>query len=248
MARLIPVALAAALGLASLVFYLDPTIDLTVAQAFYEGQNRFIAQTPVGETLRKLLYWIPTFVLVASVVLWGARRLGWSRWRAPSGRGVLIMLISFALGPGVLVNTILKDHSHRPRPYQTINYGGEDAFRPFYAFDGDCTRNCSFVSGEGAASAWTLGPALLTPPNIRVAAVLAALVYAASAGLLRMAFGGHYLSDTIFAILFTWTVLWLTWVILPRQQAGRWVARDVATGMSKAGARKGKPNSVRTSR
>ena len=76
-----------------------------------------------------------------------------------------------------------------------MEFGGPWRFRPLETFDGECRRNCSFVSGEVATAAWTLAPALLAPPPFRVLAVGAALGFTAATALLRMSFGGHYLSD-----------------------------------------------------
>ena len=121
------------------------------------------------------------------------------------------MGLSLALGPGLLVNTMLKDHSHRPRPAQVQQFGGLEAFRPFYRFDGACLRNCSFVSGEGSTAFWTVAPALLVPLAYRAPAVAAALLFGAMTGLLRMAFGGHFLSDTVFGALLTWLVILACW-------------------------------------
>ena len=215
--RAVPIILGAALALTALVFYVAPDLDLAAASLFYRGRNTFAGQTQLGELARRLVYWVPTLLLLVFAGLFAARRFGRVVPFAPSGRGVLFLALTFALGPGLLVNTVLKDHSHRPRPYQTLNFGGEDAFRPFYTFDGDCQRNCSFVSGEGAAAAWTLAPALLVPLPVRAAAVAASLVFAVAVGLLRMAFGGHYLSDTAFALLLIWSFV----VAMRRAMLGR---------------------------
>ena len=128
--------------------------------------------------------------------------------RLGTERAALVMLVaSLALGPGLLVNVALKDHWHRPRPVQVIEFGGADPFRPYDRLDGSCVRNCSFVSGEGASAFWTVAPALLLPPPWHAVALGGALCFAAAAGGLRMAFGGHFLSDTVFAALFTWLVV-----------------------------------------
>ena len=105
----------------------------------------------------------------------------------------------------------LKDHWHRPRPVQVTEFGGPQPFRPVGWPGGTCERNCSFVSGEGASSFWSVAPALMVPPAWRAAALAAALAYAAATGLLRMAFGGHFLSDTLLAALFTWLVVAAVW-------------------------------------
>jgi lipid A 4'-phosphatase len=48
-----------------------------------------------------------------------------------------------------------------------------------------------------------VAPASLTPPPISLAAIAAAFGFGAAAGLLRIAAGGHYLSDVVFAALIT---------------------------------------------
>ncbi len=206
--------------LTAIVFGLFPDLDLAAAALFYLGNGRFAGVTPLGEALRRVFFVVPFLVLAGTAVLYGLRRAAMRRgtrpgW-APSGRGLTVMVASLALGPGLLVNVGLKDHWHRPRPVQVTAFGGPDAFRPFDARDGQCRRNCSFVSGEGSSSFWTVAPALLAPPPWRALALGAALLFAAATGLLRMAFGGHFLSDTLFAALFTWLVIAATWTLVFR--------------------------------
>lgn len=196
-----PLLLTFAATLAALaLFALFPDLDLAAAALFYHGG--FMERAPALKALRQVFYLAPFVVLLAALALWFAGRRGWTRPRV-SGAAALWLVATMALGPGVFVNLVLKDHSHRPRPIQTTAFGGPSEFRPVGRFDGACARNCSFVSGEASASAWTLAPALLTPPPLRAAAVAASLVFAVATGVLRMAFGGHFLSDVILAILFT---------------------------------------------
>ena len=204
---------ALALGSTALVvavFALDPGLDLAAAGLFYEGGGHFAAVTPAGEALRRLFYLAPFGLLLGAVALYVLRRRG-TRAPAPTGRALLVLALSLALGPGLLVNVALKDHWHRPRPVQVREFGGRQAFRPLGPPGGDCARNCSFVSGEGASSFWSVAPALMVAPPFRAAALATALVYAAATGLLRMGFGGHFLSDTLLAALFTWLAVAAAW-------------------------------------
>ncbi len=203
-----------------LVFAADPGLDLSAARVFYEGDGRFAGPGALGNGLRRLFYAVPFVLLGGAALLHAARRLG-ARVPAPTGRALATLALSLALGPGLLVNVVLKDHWHRPRPVQVAEFGGSDAFRPLGWPGGDCARNCSFVSGEGSSAFWSVAPALMAPPAWRAAALAAALVYAAATGLLRMAFGGHFLSDTLLAALFTWLVVAATWrVVLGRRDPG----------------------------
>ena len=192
------------------LFALWPDLDLDVARKFFDA-GHFIGRTRAAEILRSVFYDAPYVILGLLLLAYGARRLGEKRggktWRGPDGRAILYLLASLALGPGLLVNGVLKENSHRPRPEQTVEFGGPWRFRPFDKFDGECRRNCSFVSGEVATSAWTLAPALLAPPPFRAPAVGAALAFTAATGALRMSFGGHYLSDALLAALLTFLIV-----------------------------------------
>jgi membrane-associated phospholipid phosphatase len=187
------------------IFALWPQIDLGIASLFYES-GRFIGRGPTGEHWRRFFYDAPYFLLAAFLLTALARLFGRVE-RGPSARATVFLLASLALGPGLLVNGVLKEVSHRPRPEQTEGFGGPWAFQPYESFAGQCVSNCSFVSGETATAAWTLAPALLAPPPARLYAVAAALIVTAATAALRMSFGGHYLSDVTFAALFTFIIV-----------------------------------------
>lgn len=197
-------AVAALLALVLVAVALDPQLDLDAARRFYVGTAHFVGDTPAGIVVRYVAWTLPFavyFTLLFAAL--GARR-GWLAPRfAPCGRSLLFLTLAFALGPGLLVHATLKEMSHRPRPYATTDFGGQDAFRPFTHFDGACRHNCSFPSGETAAATWMLAPASLVPPPWRALAIAGALVFAAATGLLRMAFGAHFLSDVSGAALIT---------------------------------------------
>ena len=212
-----------AMALAALVFIVWPGLDLSAAGLFALGDGHFTGDTPAGRTVRRAFETVPFMILIGYVALYALRRFGGVRIWAPNGAGLIAMAASLALGPGLLVNTVLKDHSHRPRPAQVDQFGGADIFRPFYRFDGACQRNCSFVSGEGSTAFWTIAPALLVPPAYRLPALAAAMLFGSLSGALRMAFGGHFLSDTVFGALLTWLVILACWrlaALLPGDPPG----------------------------
>ena len=196
------------LALALVVFAAWPGLDLTVARWFYLGDGHFSGRTGLGNFARAIGYAVPFILLAPPAFLWVAEKLGLRTHFHVSGRAVAFLILTMALGPGLLVNLILKDHAHRPRPVQVQDFNGPLEFRPFYRTDGGCNINCSFVSGESSAAFWTLAPAMLAPPPVRAAAVAAAVIFGVAVSVLRMAFGGHFLSDVIFAALFTLLVIW----------------------------------------
>jgi membrane-associated phospholipid phosphatase len=201
-----------------LIFALFPQIDLTIARLFYLGEGHFVGENELVDVLRRIGYFTPASVLILSLVTWGLAKWKKNLTPAPSGRAVLFLCLSMALGPGLLVNLILKDHWHRPRPVQVVEFQGEMEFRPWYRLDGQCQVNCSFVSGETSSAFWMLAPALITPGPWQGPAMVGALVFGALVGLLRMALGGHFLSDVLLAATLTsLVVLTLYRLLYPRR-------------------------------
>ncbi len=184
------------MALTLIIFAVWPGLDLVVSHLFYDGGG-FIGDDRLARFGRDFFRVTPFVVLALYAALWLARRRGAVvRW-APSGRAMIFLIATIAIGPGLIVNLGLKDHWHRPRPIQTQEFNGPSAFMPWYDDDGACRKNCSFVSGEAATGFWMVAPASVLPSPWQGPAILAAFAFGIGAGLLRMAFGGHYLSDVL---------------------------------------------------
>lgn len=173
-----------------------------------EACGRFpVADLVAARMLRDALQMLPiaaalcvALLLVARRVC-GVRALGYSTYRAG-----IDALVSLALGPGLLVNVILKDHWGRPRPVQTEIFGGSFPFVPAGEISTFCSRNCSFVSGEASAAFWLICLVPMVPVPYRRAALVCVLGLAITTSALRLAFGAHYLSDVVLAGFLTLTV------------------------------------------
>jgi membrane-associated PAP2 superfamily phosphatase len=133
-----------------------------------------------------------------------------------SGRAALFLISTMLLGPGLMVNVALKDHWGRPRPIDIAQYGGNQHFVAWWDPRGDCPANCSFVSGDVATAAWTVAPAALAPPQWRLVAYGAAFAFTAAMAAMRITAGGHFLTDTVFAGVFTFLLVWLVHGLLYR--------------------------------
>ena len=205
------------------VYAIYPQLDLVVARQFFdESTRRFPASASTTlEFLRNMamviawLFAAPAIVALAAKTIWPQKPL------LISGRKMVFILVTIVLSAGVLTNVIFKQHWGRPRPAATADFSGTWAFKPWWDSSGACPRNCSFFSGEAATAFWTYAPASLAPPTIRPLAYAAATVFGLATGGLRMAFGGHYLSDVIVAGLVAFFVVWLTHGLLFRWRATR---------------------------
>jgi lipid A 4'-phosphatase len=188
------------------VFAIWPELDLAGARYFYHDGG-FFGRNSFERFGRDFFRITPFVVLAAYAALWLAKRLGVAlRW-APSGRAMIFLIATMAIGPGLIVNLGLKDHWHRPRPVQTQDFNGPSPFMPWYDDNGACKENCSFVSGEAATGFWMVAPASVLPPPWRTPATVAAFAFGFGASLLRLAFGGHYLSDVLLGGLVTLIVI-----------------------------------------
>jgi membrane-associated PAP2 superfamily phosphatase len=198
-------ALVAGLVVVGIVFAVWPDLDLAVTGLFYH--QVFIGDSPIERLVRDFFRVTPFLVLIASTALYFARRFGFAvRW-APDGRSAFFLAASFTIGTGLIVNLGMKDHLHRPRPVHVTEFGGQDEFRPWYRFDGACPKKCGFASGEASSAFWMIAPALLAPPPFRAPAIASAVAFGVVASALRIAFGGHFLSDVLFGGLISLIVV-----------------------------------------
>jgi membrane-associated phospholipid phosphatase len=230
-------------GLTGIVFAIDPRLDLQVTSLFYDGiGHRFpAAADPHAVWLRGKSTWIFTAfaVCVAAAVL--ARAALPSRLFPVSTRAVVFLALTLVLGPGLLVNGLLKEHWSRPRPGEVVEFGGTLPFVPWWDPRGRCEQNCSFVSGETSGATWSVAPALLLPGGARIIALAAAGLFTAVVSGLRLAFGGHFASDVLFAVLLTLAVIWAVYGLVFRVDWGRVATGPLAPLLKRVSARSGPP-------
>jgi lipid A 4'-phosphatase len=188
-------------GLAVLVFTLFPQIDLWVSGLFYRSDTGFfLADWAPVRLLRGAVPLITIAVLVFGAACLVARLLGRSSLVGCNFRVAIYLVVSLAVGPGLVANTILKDHWGRARPSQVTQFGGNRDFTAALVPATQCERNCSFVAGDPALGFYLVSFAFLVPtPRRRRLAEAAALGVGAVLGFVRIAQGGHFFSDVVFA-------------------------------------------------
>jgi lipid A 4'-phosphatase len=215
-----------ALGLAvvaGLVFALYPELDLAVARPFYDDAARDFSLRlhPTLAWLRHEAMWVIRVLIAPAMVALVVKLVFPFTRMLMSARAALFLVVTLALGPGLLVNGILKEHWPRSRPLDVSQFGGSERFVPWWDPRGECKENCSFVAGEGAGAFWTLAPAALAPPAWRALAYAAAISFGAAVGALRITFGGHFLSDVVFAGILMFLVIWTVHGAIYRWRATR---------------------------
>jgi lipid A 4'-phosphatase len=202
--------------LLSLGFYLYPAIDLTVAHWFYNSANAshqfLLSNMPAIDLLRKIIIdaiWVINAGLLAILL---AKVIKPNCLQRIKAKTAVYILICFVVAPSLIVNVTLKDHWGRPRPSQISEFAGDKQFQPVWVMSRQCDHNCAFVCGDSAAVfalfAWV--------PLLRRKILAATVVSLAglAVGVIRMAAGGHFLSDVILSGLIVYTVEWAIYLAL----------------------------------
>jgi len=230
----------------ALVFGIFPELDLKLAALFYDSEtasfplreNWLARVARDGATSIAWAFVAPAIIAVIAKLIRPERRL------LVPGRAAVFLIVTMILSAGVLTNFSFKAFWGRPRPVAVTEFGGTNHFVAWWNPRGDCPRNCSFFSGEGATAFWTLAPAALAPPQWRLPAYGAAIVFGSVTSLMRMAFGGHFFTDVAFAALASFIAIWLFHGVIYRWQCSafsdeaveRWLsARSLARRRKAAG-------------
>lgn len=204
-----------ALAAVFLFFLMFPAVDIAVSRLFFAvGACNDAAQCggfPAAEStgfakLRSVLYAmpfvVPVAILLVKTLVFIKQKI--SPWRdAPVTTAIIASLF---LGPGLLVNGLLKEHIPRSRPRDVSLFGGDFPFVPVGQLHGMCNENCSFVSGEAAIAPLMVLSVLLFPKSWQKPALLILLPVSLLMAFLRVIVGAHYVSDAMLGYGLTFLV------------------------------------------
>ncbi len=142
---------------------------------------------------------IPALIFAAAIiVLYLAVRLG--KARREYARSCLVVILTVALGPGLLVNGILKPYWGRPRPADITAMGGKQEYHNVWTpagAQGGKSFPCGHCSmGFSLASGVAFYP---FHPVLSACALVGGIAYGALLGATRMVQGGHFPTDVLWA-------------------------------------------------
>ncbi len=238
-------------GVATIPF-LTPALDLKLLSLFYHpGAER--AWPHEFDSFWRFLYtfgpWpaLLTALTALGVLVAALSKPALARWR----RHAALIFLTMALGPGLFVNTLFKDHWGRPRPRQVTELGGTMTYQCFYE-KGIAGRGKSFPCGHSSMGYYFVVFYFLARRRHRglaIAALAGTALYGTLIGVARMAAGAHFASDVLWSAFFPCVIAWgLYYFVLripqaednPEQGAGSailksrwlvWIAPPLAVAM-----------------
>ncbi len=113
----------------------------------------------------------------------------------------LFIVLFMILGPGLVINTVFKDHWGRPRPFDIVNFGGPEQFRHPWE-KGQSEQGKSFPSGHASVGFSLFSLFFILRKGSHKWAtffLFLGLFYGMLMGLGRMIQGGHFITDVLWA-------------------------------------------------
>jgi len=180
--------------------------DITMARLFYQPGAGF----PIGKLQPwKFLYDFGVYpaytmgTIALLIVIAGYFRASLISIR----RQALFIAILLIIGPGILVNSIFKDHWGRPRPVHVDIFGGNLSFHQPW-LPGPASRNASFPAGHPSAAFYMSAPYfVMREKKQRRKALLwlwGGILYGVVMGIARVIQGGHFVTDVIWSAGFVY--------------------------------------------
>jgi lipid A 4'-phosphatase len=199
--------------LGSGLLILVPGIDLAVSGWFWRpGEGFFLADWAPFRVLHAGARVLVAAIIVAETAALIAALRHRPLWGIEA-RAAIFLLLALAIGPGLVVNAMFKDHWGRARPVHITQFGGDARYTPPFVPSDQCTtRNCSFPAGDPAVGFYFVSAALLIAdrPRRRVA-MAGALALGALFGVVRIAQGGHFFSDVVISGFLVTAIGWALW-------------------------------------
>jgi len=198
---------------------ITPYLDIKLSGFFYDPKSSTF-------TNNAFYYLVYHYAQLPGFIVFGAALLGLclsyiKKSLTPYRNSFLVLVLAMAIGPGLVINVLLKPGWGRPRPRQIEEFSGSEKYRAFYAPNfgyNKADKYKSFPSGHASMGfyffVFAVMGARVGDRRMVYAATATALTLGIILGITRIAQGGHFFSDIIVAVLVTWwSALIVDWMI-----------------------------------
>lgn len=191
-----------ALGVCGTLFIDARGLDMVWAGAFFDDAGPGAGWTQARSPLWQALYrygTIPTWILTCAALL-GLVATWMGKLPDKFKKPCLVVILTVALGPGLVVNGVLKGAWGRPRPADVSVFYGQDQFRKVWE-PGGIGAGKSFTCGHCSMGFAIASGVAFYPifPGLAAVALLLGIEYGVLMGIARIAQGGHFPTDVLWS-------------------------------------------------
>jgi len=191
---------AGVLGVLLGAFALFPALDIKISTVFYVPGHGFPwSNSGLGLFVKRYVPEIIIASLLGCVIVWGAGLVRKRQHPKLSTRKIAYLMTTLVVGPGLIVESLIKPNSGRARPNDLSMFAGQHEYTlPMWPANA-CASNCSFVSGHAAVAFWLTAYAFIVPPQWRRVWLAFGIAVGLAVGMVRVMQGAHFASDVLYA-------------------------------------------------
>jgi membrane-associated PAP2 superfamily phosphatase len=186
--------------IAGTILFRSTNLDSIIQSSYYSQQLGWAFE---NSPIPKFIYHygnIPALLLcIGALVVFV---LGYSKAKLlPYRRIGLYLVLAMLIGPGIIVNSMLKDNWGRPRPRDTIQFGGDYAYEAPLTYDASSPGK-SFPCGHATTGFYFFALAFVLRKKNKLwglGCLLFAALWGTVIGWVRIGQGGHFASDVLWA-------------------------------------------------
>lgn len=202
-------------GFLSLLIAFFPNLDIAFSQIFFSTDLGFIYKKSFG--VLKIYRFLPlvtnifTISCLAYLIYISVKHKNFGKTIRSAA---FFLLISAAINPGLIINSVLKENIGRARPLEIQQFGGSREFTAAYMVTDQCDSNCSFPSGHAAMGYFFTAIAYIARRKYFNKIYVAGLIFGSVVGFSRILMGGHFFSDVLtsaFIVLFLNHLIFIIW-------------------------------------
>lgn len=192
-------------------------IDMELQRYFYkDGQGWFLGKTSLVRVIYKWGIIPAILAAIYSLILlvMSYKNKKYYKYRKLAA----FVFLLFTLGPGLVINGVLKTFWGRPRPRHMVEFGGIRKYIKAGLISREYAKpNSSFPCGHASVAFFFFFPFFIyrkTKKGIAFSFLVFGIIYGLVMGLVRMIQGGHFASDVFWSGAITYLIALSLYYIL----------------------------------